>query len=148
VFKERLELRETGPTPSYSYGTTICLSADWLTPDPANPGWFEKNPANLDIFLIHEMAHVAQQYKSKAPSYWQEGVADYVRYKLGYTNGWSCPQCSVKYPHYTSGYWCAGAFLLYLDATYGSNVVRQLNTELRRGSYSEAIFAKATGMHL
>src|SRR5207249_9426325 len=32
-----------------------------------------------------------------------------------------------------------------VDATSGSNVVRELNAELRRGSYSESFFAKATG---
>jgi hypothetical protein len=93
------------------------------------------------------MAHVAQRYK-KAPFYWEEGIADYVRYKLGYTNGWSCPQCAAEYPHYTSGYWCAGAFLLYVDGTCGSNVVRQLNAELRHESYSDKFFAKATGRSL
>jgi len=68
--------------------------------------------------------------------------------KLGYTNGWRCPQCSVAFPHYTYGYACAGAFLLFVDATHGSNVVRQLNTELRRGSYSDRFFAKAMGKSL
>ena len=71
-----------------------------------------------------------------------------VRYKLGYTNGWRCPQCAVEFPHYTSGYACAGAFLLFVDATCGSNVVRRLNAELRRGSYSDKYFAEATGKSL
>ena len=117
-----------------------------------NAGWLANNPASLDAILIHEMAHVAQHYKwyrwFKIPGYWTEGIADYARYKLGYTNGWRCPQCSVAFPHYTYGYACAGAFLLFVDATCGSNVVRQLNTELRRGSYSDRFFAKATGKSL
>jgi len=125
--------------PGVTFGTTIRLNADWLA----------RNPAGLEMVLVHEMAHVAQHYKwydwLQTPSYWMEGIADYVRYKLGYTHGWRCPQCSVEFPHYTSGYACAGAFLLFVDATCGSNVVRQLNAELRRGSYSEKFFAKATG---
>ena len=44
-----------------------------------------------------------------------------------------------------SGYCCAGAFLMFVDATYGPHVVRQLNAELRRDSYSDSFFAKATG---
>ncbi len=113
-----------------------------------NGDWFARNPSQLDPVLIHELVHVAQQYPAGAPPYWVEGMADFVRYKLGYTNGWSCPQCSEKYPHYTSGYWCAGAFLLYVDATCGSNVVRQLNTALRRGAYADTLFVKATGKTL
>ena len=118
-----------------SVGTTINLRAEW----------FAKNPTDLDEKLIHEMSHVAQQYPSKAWDYWGEGIADYVCYKLGYTNEWNWPHCSFEHPHYTSGYCCAGAFLMFVDATYGSNAVRQLNGELRRGSYSDSFFAKATG---
>jgi len=128
--------------PGVTLGTRIRLNADWVA----------KNPAGLDMVLIHEMAHVAEHYRwynwLKTPSYWSEGMADYARYKLGYINGWRCPQCAVEFPHYTSGYACAGAFLLFVDATYGSNVVRQLNTELRRGSYSDKFFTKATGKNL
>ena len=91
------------------------------------------------------MSHVAQKYPSKAWDYWGEGIADYVCYKLGHTNEWNWPHCSFEYPHYTSGYCCAGAFLMFVDATYGPHVVRQLNAELRRGSYSDSFFAKATG---
>src|SRR5207244_1120657 len=104
------------------------------------------NPDNLDKILIHEMVHVAQSFK--VASYWREGLADYVRYKLGYTNGWACPQCSEDYPHYTSGYWCAGAFLLWMDAIYGTKLIHELNQALRRGSYSEELFSIVTGKTL
>ena len=128
--------------PGVTLGTRIRLNA----------GWSAKNAVGLDAVLVHEMTHVAQGYRwynwFKTPSCWTEGIADYVRYKLGYTNGWRCPQCGVEFPHYTYGYACAGAFLLFVDATYGSNVVRQLNAELRRGSYSEKFFARATGKTL
>ena len=123
-------------------GQKIYVSAEWFTSSPTNLEWEAKSPANLEMVLVHEMVHVTQRFRSKVPFYWGEGMADYVRYKLGYTNGWSCPQCSEEYPHYTSGYWCAGAFLLYVDATYGSNIVRQFNRELERGKYSEKFFPK------
>ena len=35
-----------------------------------------------------------------------------------------------------------------MDSSYGSNVVRQLNSELRQGRYSEKLFARATGKSL
>src|SRR5689334_17650722 len=69
VFEKRLD--DVGQT----LGTKVHLNADW----------FSKNPTNLDMVLVHEMAHVAQRYKSEAPFYWKEGIADYVRYKLDYT---------------------------------------------------------------
>ena len=132
----------SGGAPGTTLGTTIRLNA----------GWLANSPVYLDTVLGHEMAHVAQDYKwyrtFKIPWYWREGMADYVRFKLGYTNGWGCPQCSPNFPHYTSGWSCAGAFLLYLDTAYGSNIVRQLNKVLRRGSYSDRFFANATGKSL
>ena len=128
--------------PGVTLGTRIRLNA----------GWVAKNPAGLDMVLIHEMAHVAEHYRwynwLRTPSYWSEGIADYARYKLGYTNGWRCPECAVEFPHYTCGYACAGAFLLFVDATCGSNVVRQLNAELWRGSYSDKFFTRVTGKSL
>ena len=141
VFKEHVEFRnfagyECG---AYAMGKKIYLAADLL----------QRNPNLLDVQLVHEIAHVAQHYDwPKVPPYWTEGIADYLRFKLGYTNGWSCPQCSALYPHYTDGYTCAGALLLYVDMTYGSNVVRQLNKELRSVSYSDAFFVKASGKSL
>jgi len=139
VFKKHLQPNQMGRT----LGTKICLDT----------GWLAKNPGHLEIILIHEMAHLPQAPKwyraiSSKSWCWMEGMADYVPYKLGYTNGWRCPQCSAEFPHYTYGYTCAGAFLLFLDATYGSSVVRQLNTELRRRTYSEKFFASATGKSL
>lgn len=169
IFRKRLKTNKTGTTKN----TRIYLNAGEFTETPARLDWYAKNATNLNAYaegatnlqmvlirnldkiLIHEMAHVAQQYRgwapiysTKAPSYWEEGIAEYVRFKLGYTNVWDCPQCAVAFPHYTSGYECAGAFLLHLDATYGLNVVRRLNTKLRRGSYSDSFFVEATGRSL
>jgi len=139
VFKKYLQPTTGGTT----QGTKISLDAEW----------FAKNPGYLDMLLIHEMAHLTQDLQwyrsiSSKSVCWVEGIAEFVRYKLGYTNGRRCPSCSANYPHYMTGYSCAGAFLLYVDATYGSQVVRQLNEELRRRSYSDKFFATATGRSL
>jgi hypothetical protein len=135
--------------PASSVGRKIYINAHSFTSSGTDSEFLQRNPGLVRTILIHEMAHVAQQYKrSKAPLFWREGVADYVRYKLDGTNGPTCPQCSFQYPHYTSGYWCLGAFLLYLDTTYGSNVVRDLNAELRRGRFTDAWFGQAIGKSL
>ncbi|HKS38248.1 MAG TPA: basic secretory protein-like protein [Verrucomicrobiae bacterium] len=169
TFKKGLKSGRTGTTKN----TRIDLDAREYMETADKREWYARNATNLDAFaegatnlqmvlirnlnkiLVHEMAHVAQQYRgmapiywTKAPTYWEEGIAEYVRFKLGYTNAWDCPQCSAAFPHYTSGYECAGAFLLHVDATYGSNVVRRLNTKLRQGSYSDSFFAETTGRNL
>lgn len=118
-------------------------------------------PARLDEFnhiFVHEMTHIAVQYRHWAKSfwisevpaadYWGESIADFARFKLLGTNGWRCPECNIIYPHYTAGYTCGGAFLLYLDANYGTNIVRQLIRELRQRTYTDEFFRSATGKEL
>jgi len=137
IFRKHLRLQ--GNDECCVYGSKIYLNAELL----------EKYPADFDFILIHEMTHVAQQYPRGIPFSWEEGIANFVPNKFGHTNGWNeCPQCDEESPDYTFGYSCAGAFLLYVDETCGSNVIRRLNTELRRGSYSDAFFAAATGKSL
>jgi hypothetical protein len=132
--------------------TQICLNAQYL------PQFTEK-PGVLDQALVHEMAHVAQHYyrpiigrwvvtTPRPPFCWQEGIADYVCFKLGQTNGWRCAECDAAYPHYSNAYSCAGAFLMYLEGRYNANIVRQLNTVLRQGRYTDAFFRAATGKDL
>ena len=147
-FKKKLRHMRTGEARI----TQICLNAQYVE-------LLKDNPAALDQTLVHEMAHVAQHYErpligrlvalnSNPPSCWQEGIADYVCFRLGQTNGWRCAECAAVYPHYRDGYGCAGAFLLYLEGTYHSNIVRQLHTLLRQGRYSDAFFRGATGKDL
>jgi hypothetical protein len=121
-------------------------------------GLFREKPALFDQVLIHEMAHVAQHYdrpiigrwlvrNHDPPSYWREGIADYVCFKLGETND-RCAQCDFLYPDFRSGYSCAGAFLLFVEQTGRSNIVPQLNTRLRDGGYSDEFFEHVTGKGL
>jgi len=118
---------------------TIYLGLDWLT----------NSPEKLDAYLVHEVAHVAQNYRwRKTPAHWTEGLADYATYKLGFTNDWACAECSAMYPHYTSGYSCAAAFLLFMETNYNPQIAARLNQELRRGKYSDAFFKDATGVEL
>jgi hypothetical protein len=120
-------------------GGTIYLGLDWLT----------NSPEELDSYLVHEMAHAAQNYRwRKTPPHWTEGLADYVTYKLGYTNAWTCAKCSAMYPHYTSGYSCAAAFLFFVEANYNAHIAAQLNQKLRDGKYSDSFFKEATGKDL
>lgn len=133
VFKQQM-----GSNAAQTIGTKIYLNASW----------YQRNPDTLEVDLPHEMVHVAQQHTNRATWYWTEGLADYVCYKLGRTNGVTGPHMQATTAHYTSGYWAAGAFLLFLDRTYGPRIVQRLNVQLRRGSYSDSMFADATGKSL
>ncbi len=147
-FKRKLPRGRTGDSPI----GRIRLSA-------AHADQFREKPGLFDQVLVHEMTHVAQHYDRRilgrwlsyshdAPLHWREGIADYVCFQLGQTNEARCAQCDLLYPDLHNGYSCAGAFLLYVERTYNSNIVRQLNTRLRDGGYSEAFFAKVTGRTL
>jgi hypothetical protein len=112
----------------------------------------------LEAALVHEMAHVAQpyatswyswlpMYRKKVPVWWVEGVAYYVGGKLGYSIGLDCPGC-LWWHDYVSDGWCAAAFLLYLDATYGADVIQQLHIQLGRRAYHDRFFDATTGNSL
>jgi hypothetical protein len=117
----------------------IYLGLDWLT----------NSPQQLAPYLVHEVAHVAQNYDwPRTPAHWSEGLADYAHFKLGYTNSWACAECSALYPLYTSGYCCAAAFLFFVEANYDPQIPMQLNHALSKGTYSDEFFKKRTGKDL
>lgn len=144
-----------GPLKSGRSGTTLIkrwgTSRIWI-----NTGFITNYTCQLETLnkvLVHEMTHVAlldnASLSSKScPFGWVEGLADYAFYKLVGTNGWGCPECNIENPHYTFGYSCAGAFLLYVESRFGSNVIQQLSAEIRRQNYSDAFFAETTGKSL
>lgn len=106
----------------------------------------------LDHVLTHEMTHMALGHgirlgKSKKDA-WQESLADYARFKLLATNGYMCAECNSRYPHYTFGYQCGGAFLLYLESRFGPQVIADLCASLRKHKFNDAFFAQATGHDL
>ncbi len=129
VFREALLSNNVALTS----GNKIQLSASWI----------RKHPENLEPYLTHEIAHMVQQYPHR--SFWEEGLAEFARYKLGYTNSTSGPKCSWEYPHFRSGYWCTGAFLVWIDQLYGSSVIKQLHQRLKAGKSTEEVFESRTG---
>src|SRR6185312_10587552 len=91
----------------------------------------------------------AQDYNWwRTPQHWTEGLADYAHFKLGYTNTWTCAKCTAMYPHYTSGYGCAAAFLFFVESNYDPQIAIQLNQALRNRTYSDEFFKKTTGKDL
>ncbi|HUS36714.1 MAG TPA: basic secretory protein-like protein [Verrucomicrobiae bacterium] len=119
-------------------GKKILLNSEWLT----------EYPVDLDVVFVHEMAHFAQKYPRGAPLYWNEGMADYARFKVGFTNELFRCECSLGRSDYTAGWACAGAFLLWLEREYGGKVVRHLDVALADGKYDERVFEWATGKNV
>jgi hypothetical protein len=147
-FEHELPHRNSGET----CRNQIRLNASYVEEWKNDPGVF-------DSVVVHEMAHVAQHYEKSiigrwltfhhnAPSWLVEGIADYVTFNLGETNGWHCAECSSRFPDYRDGYSCAGALLSYLAKTYNAEIVKELNRKLRWGGYSDRVFVRLTGKDL
>jgi diadenosine tetraphosphate (Ap4A) HIT family hydrolase len=93
--------------------------------------------------LVHELTHVVQGYPS-GPTWVKEGMADYVRFELGYISsayGYGCNQST----DYNSGYNCSATFLNFVAAKYGQSVIKEIDSKTRGGSYSDNIFLYKTG---
>lgn len=117
-------------------GSNIVLSSAWFTQHPDDMG-----------AIIHEMTHTVQAYPSYFPSWLIEGIADYIRYWMGYQSNTSYAHC-VAGKNYTSGYWCSAAFLQYLEKTYDKDIVTKLDAVLREGNYNDSLFTTYTGKDL
>ena len=122
--------------PAYASGSGIVLSAEWFT----------KNPGDLGCF-IHELTHLVQAYpRSPEEAGWVvEGIADYVRYRVGADDRWRIPASYREGTNYTNGYGVTAAFLVYLEKHYDAELVTKLNRALKSGTYRQALFEECTG---
>ena len=108
--------------------------------------FFQDHPDDVGA-MVHETAHVVQQYRSRDnPGWLVEGVADYVRFfkfepgKLG--------RIDPDRSHYNGSYRVTAAFLAYLVEKHDPQIVLKLNKVMRDGKYTEAIFEQLTGKTL
>ncbi|HMR83270.1 MAG TPA: basic secretory protein-like protein [Niabella sp.] len=112
-----------------------------------NPEWMIKNPEDLDV-VTHEAMHIVQNYPGGAgPGWVTEGVADYVRYKLGVNNtagNWSLPEFSEK-QHYTNAYRVTARFFVWIEKNHNRKLVKQLDHAMRTKTYTENFWKKETG---
>jgi hypothetical protein len=143
IFIRPLKSKNTGET--YLEARQIYLNSNYLTNAATSSDILEQ-------LLTHEMAHLALRHSAwrwrRPNANWEEGLADYARYKVVGTAGWMCPQCNSLYPHYASGYTCTGAFLLYLEERFGANIIEQLCGAIRTKTYQDKFFKQSTGKDL
>lgn len=112
-----------------------------------NPDWMHQHPKDVDV-ITHEVMHIVQAYPEEAgPGWITEGIADYVRYKVGIENtssGWRLPDYNSK-QRYTDAYRVTARFFVWIEKNYKRNLVKKLNIAMRDKSYNTSFWAKETG---
>jgi hypothetical protein len=121
----------------------VAATADGLT--RYNPQWFRKNPNDIDV-VTHEVMHITQSYPG-GPGWVTEGIADYVRYTMGVANkeaGWELPAFSPA-QHYDNAYRVTARFFVWLTKNVRPSIVKELDSAMRAGTYTDDIWKKLTG---
>ncbi len=101
-------------------GIPAATSGDTVT---LNSKWFQEHP-NDDGAIVHELVHVVMHCPRMDSSNWWiiEGIADYVRDKLGYRTPWSYPQKADP----ESGYQATAHFLLFVERRFGQDYIKKI----------------------
>ena len=117
----------------------------------ANSAWLGKELKGQAIgSLVHEMAHVVQQFKGRNPGWLVEGSADYVRWfkyepqSHGADIVWMKTNRHLS-PHYNDSYRVTANFLNWVAQKYDATIVSQMNAAMREGKYDDALWKKYTG---
>jgi hypothetical protein len=112
-----------------------------------NPKYFQSNPGDIDV-VTHEVMHIVQAYPGNAgPGWLTEGIADYVRFKMGVDNQgahWTLPNFSTK-QSYENAYRVTARFLVWIEKNKGKGIVKQLDSDLRTRKYNAETWKQLTG---
>ncbi len=112
-----------------------------------NPYWFIKNPADVDV-VTHEVMHIVQSYGGfSGPGWLTEGIADYVRYRMGMYNaqaGWGLPDYAPD-QRYEEAYRVTARFLVWVEEQKNANAVKVLDAALRNQTYKPDLWKTLTG---
>jgi hypothetical protein len=111
--------------------------------------WMHKHPEDIDV-ITHEVMHIVQDYgDTNGPGWLTEGIADYARYKFGVNN--TAAKWELKYKagqNYNDGYRVTARFLVWIEAKIKPGIVKELNTQMREHTYTDAIWQQQTGKTL
>lgn len=108
--------------------------------------WFSRNlQGEAAGAVVHEMVHVVQQYRSRRnPGWLVEGLCDYIRWFL-YEPENLRPQVNFNRHNYDNSYRITGAFLNYVIAEHGEEILPKLNAAMRQGQYTSEMWKELTG---
>jgi hypothetical protein len=104
--------------------------------------------SELRVFT-HELMHLAQPYRGTLPSWFVEGIADYVSTKIRPIDdgGKLLLPPPPEDGRYTMGYGWVARFLIFLENGY-PGLSKELHWAALDGSYSEATWLQLTGQTL
>ncbi|WP_293882534.1 basic secretory protein-like protein [Sphingobacterium sp. UBA1498] len=112
-----------------------------------SPGWFAKNPGDIDV-VTHEVMHIVQAYPDGAGPWWiTEGIADFVRFDDGIDNAganWKLPDYSDN-QKYTDSYRVTARFLYWINTHVKKDFVKKLDAAMRSKSYNDSFWKAQTG---
>ena len=116
-------------------GTKIRIAADWVKKHPEDTG-----------MVVHELVHVAQDYRKGGPGWVTDGIADYIRY-FQYEKKAITPKEKRK-GSYKDSYRTTASFFAWLVDKHDKEIVKKLNAAMRGGKYSDDLFKEWTGKDL
>lgn len=109
--------------------------------------WLHKRPEDIDV-VTHEVMHIVQDYgESVGPGWLTEGIADYARNKFGVNNTaakWSLPEFKAT-QNYDNAYRVTARFLYWVEEKVKPGIVKELDSELRKHTYTDDSWKKQTG---
>ena len=112
-----------------------------------SPAWFVKNPQDIDV-VTHEGMHIVQSYGGRSgPGWITEGIADYVRYKMGVNNegsNWRLPDYSAR-QNFDNAYRVTARFFVWIEKKYDKKFVRKLDKAMREKVYTSEFSKEHTG---
>ncbi len=114
-----------------------------------SPAWFKRHTDDQGA-VIHELAHVVQQYHGRRggnrnPGWLVEGIADYVRWFKYEPRPTGTRPRNPDSASYTDSYRTTAGFLNYVVNKHDKQLVVKLNAAMRRGEYSPDLWKKSTG---
>lgn len=112
-----------------------------------SPGWFAKNPGDIDV-VTHEVMHIVQAYPDGAGPWWiTEGIADFVRFDNGIDNAganWKLPDYNEK-QKYTDSYRITARFFYWIEKHVKGGLVKKLDAAMRSKTYNDHFWKEQTG---
>ena len=121
---------------AYAAGAEIHIAAHWVKSHPDDFG-----------MVAHELTHLVQRYPRSRAGWLVEGIADYVRLQH-FEPQLPRPRIDFAKAKHTDAYKTTASFLIFLEGTYGRQVVPKLHAALRAGQYSDERFREITGKEL
>jgi hypothetical protein len=113
--------------------------------------WFEQNRNGEGPgAVVHEMVHVVQQYhrakgNENNPGWLVEGLADQIRWFQYEPENKRPRKPNPKKAKYTDAYQVTAGFLNWLVENGHPDLIRQLNTIMREGKYSDSTWNDVAG---